>query len=120
MVELPASNWALGWSDPASTAEEPSLYSFKHGGRESRALAVGVVISYLLPKPPICPIAGRKTRHGAETSPHAPLSLAELNPMGAQEPKVRRLPAGGRWIRTFRTAAREPRISEASQHRGQL
>src|SRR5215831_17369259 len=31
-------------------------------------------------------------------------------------PKVRRLAAGGRWIRTFSTAARKPAISEASRH----
>ena len=31
------------------------------------------------------------------------------------EPMVRRLTPGGRWIRTFSTAARKPRISEASR-----
>src|SRR5580704_939655 len=36
----------------------------------------------------------------------------------AEGPMVRRLSAGGRWIRTFSTAARKSAISEASPGRG--
>src|SRR5262249_37023940 len=39
--------------------------------------------------------------------------LRDTDPFAAQEPKLRRLTAGGRQIRTFSTAAQNPRISKA-------
>src|SRR5215472_2765060 len=67
------------------------------------------------------PPGGADTRRMASVYPHEsrcrpPLLLEDarrLRPARAQGPKVRRLPAGGKWIRTFGTATQKPAISEA-------
>src|SRR5215813_6270175 len=51
--------------------------------------------------------------HGVTRYPPNFDSLFSRDPSAAQEPKVRRLFAGGRWIRTSGTAAQKPWISVA-------
>ena len=68
---------------------------------------------------PLAPIAGPIVVRGAKPGDVVAidLSTSQRRLILASQPMVRRLSPGGRWTRTFGTAARKPAISETSRKR---